>query len=261
MKSAIVWGLGEKYKEYSKEIRKKYDVKFLVDSNVDLWYKEIDGLEVKPPYEITKYAVDKYIITVTNTRSFNEISNYLRRFNIDVNKIDFSYTGKVVTIKTKDIFIHAHDFKNGLCEEGFLLYQIIINYLTIERCYNNYNDMNNNEIFMLHHTFMHFRDSKIVLEKKDGTQALIKDYDKNGVNGMAGYPITLDRTGKMIDGHHRVALYLYHHIPYMKAVVCDEIKSPLCFDINFLKNSRLAITEKEYNNILECYRKILNEVK
>ena len=260
MESVIVWGIGDRYKEVLTEIQNKYDIKYLVDSNVEYWNKEIDGYKVIAPYEITKYSVDKYIITVQSTKEFNEILNCLRRLNIKLNKIVFDYCGKHIKIPLKEIFIRAHDFKNGLCKEGFLLYQIIINYLTIERCYANYENMDDDEIFMLHHTFMHFRDSKIVLEKKEGVQALIKDFEKNSTNGMAGYPITIDRYGKMIDGHHRVALYLFHNIPEIDAIVFDEIKNPLVFDIKFLKNAFPAISKGEFENITKCYEKIYEKI-
>ena len=260
METAIIWGINEKYKEVLNELKEKYNIKCLVDNNVELWNTEIDGFKVVSPYQINKFNIDKYILIVQSTKEFNEITNTLRRLNIDLNKIVFDYCGKHTKMSLKDIFLRAHDFKNGICEEGFLLYQIIINYLTIERCYENLEDMDNDDIFMLHHTFMHFRDSKIVLEKKEGVQALIRDYEKNGINGMAGYPVTIDRYGKMIDGHHRVALYLYHKIPEIDVIVFDDLKNPLVFDIKFLKDASPAITEEEFENIMKCYKKIYNDL-
>ena len=86
-------------------------------------------------------------------------------------------------------------------------------------------------------------------------EELIKSYDENGYNKESG--IIIDSEFNLIDGSHRMALALFHHIPYITANLVKS-KHPVEYSIDwFFMN---GFDSDEINHIVEKYKFVLEQV-
>ena len=76
--TAICFGAGDCFKKNIRILRDKYDIRFVVDNNIDKNGKEIeDGIVCSYPDILSKYQNTLVIITVLNASILTDIINQL----------------------------------------------------------------------------------------------------------------------------------------------------------------------------------------
>ncbi|GHV17424.1 hypothetical protein AGMMS49938_18190 [Fibrobacterales bacterium] len=81
----IVWGIGENYKWFAKEIYSKFEVVALVDSDKGKQGKIIDGLQVSSPSSVLNSV--KWDLILLTPKMYFDIEEELLKSGIDGNKI------------------------------------------------------------------------------------------------------------------------------------------------------------------------------
>ena len=86
-------------------------------------------------------------------------------------------------------------------------------------------------------------------------EKLIESYDHNGYDKESG--IVVDQHFNLIDGSHRMAMALFHHIPFITANIVNS-KHPVEYSIDwFFMN---GFSSDEINLIVRKYKSILEQV-
>ena len=160
-----------------------------------------------------------------------------------------------VLIKTKHyrtVEVSISDILLKLTNHGELLRcDIIVRYLAIENYYgiNTYG-------FELYRKMQEARKGIGYGEKAiDQFKRLIESYDKNGYQKDSG--IFLDKNLGLIDGSHRIAMALYHHIPNITAFIV-KTNHPVDYSIDWFIQHGFSSTEVNY--IINKYKELLHNL-
>ena len=92
-KSIAIYGAGGAGRQLAAALRisNLYKVRFFVDDDSSLWYREINGIKIYPPNSLNKTAIkiDQIFLAIPSilTERRKEILNSLQRFNIKISSI------------------------------------------------------------------------------------------------------------------------------------------------------------------------------
>ena len=143
---------------------------------------------------------------------FNHAYNLLkqRKKELSVNWRSKNHIGKIIDIAIPDIL--AASFSSDI----FIRYDIIVRYIAIHDYYSGETTGRT-----LYQQMQSKRANESVGESAyEDFVALIDSFDHNGYD--ESHPVILDSNFHIIDGSHRVALSIYHHVNRIKALIIDE---------------------------------------
>lgn len=150
---------------------------------------------------------------------------------------------KHLTLSVSELFMQEHTLG------GFNRYDMIVRLLAVE----SENGMNDFGWDFYRRMQTSRVGSKDLEERVDAFKKLIHSYDTNGYDAKS--EIELDCNLRLIDGSHRMALALYHHIPTINVKVRPFQNECFYgieyFKINGFSNEECRILENRYNKIME----------
>lgn len=194
-------------------------------------------------------AVDnKYqeeILDMLKMKDFKNLVSVYKFTQLDENDIVCDIPESII-IDTRELCIQQFGLETGL--------DIIVELLAAEEYYgiNNYG-------FELYNKMQDLRDEKqYAIYAEIQYRELIKSIESNGYN--ASSEIVVDKYLKLLDGGHRLALAIYHKIPYVTIRILDK-EQDLTYGIEWFATNFSAeecnIISKKYEQVLQkMYRSI-----
>lgn len=245
----IIWGAGKKGREwlnFLKEINR--NVKCFFDIKVQGYLEDI------PIYQPQKNSDSNCVLLISPLNGIDLIFEQARNLgfhNIQIGAVLEGFSNnnqeKNTELSLKDLFLINFQ------DEDTRRYDIVVRYLAIENYYGK-----NDYGFQLYKKMQELR------TKKDGYGALavkqfkklIESYDKNGYDKESR--INVFDNLKLLDGSHRMALGLYHHLKNISIRILPKEES-IDFSLKWFEENNFI--EEEINIIKNKGDELLNEWK
>lgn len=210
MEKVLIWGTAKNPPNLLEELLKRYEILGWVDGNRARQHKLQDGYEVFAPEEIGAMAYDKLIIGTASCFANRAILATCRTLGIPDEKIVTQYTMRTEQVPIRDILALQYGVGRERCFENFARMNLLIQYAFVEQYYGK-----NKLGYQL--SAKYARRAYVAGEDKNHEErffSLIKSVEQDGF-AEESY-ISLNKSGYLIDGTHRLACLLYHQCEYVK---------------------------------------------
>lgn len=226
---------------------KQQNVKGFIVSNIVGNPESIQGLPVFQLDEVSDKCstillavADTYqeeILELLKQKNFEKVVVAYKFHFLDEDNIK-SETPNVIMIDTRELCIQQFGSEPRL--------DIIVRLLAIEEYYNE-----NDYGFAYYNKMQNLRVRKgYSLHAKKRFEKLIKSVESQGYDVSS--EIIVDRNLHLLDGSHRIALAIYHKIPYVKIRILNKVQNVQYGMEWFSKNFNVV----EYNIIINKYEQV-----
>lgn len=203
MENIIIFGINKNPEGLYEHLEEKYNIVGWIDSNESFQHQFVNGKYVYSPDEMDGLSFDKVIVGPAIFGGTRQIYDVCRRKGITAENVITDYVLKCRKMDIKDIFALQHKEGKSYTFENFERMNLLIQYAFVEQYFDKAG-----KGYELAEKYMRLVcNEERALNHSAYYESLIERMQENCTSKVPD--ISLNKSGSLIDGTHRLAYYLY----------------------------------------------------